>query len=88
MELVRTMDGHFGRVGVLTWNDKLLSSGSRDKKILHRDVKSSSNYIAKLIGHSQEICGLKWSPDNQQLASGGNDNKLMLWSSSNSYTPI
>lgn len=25
------------------------------------------------------MCGLKWSFDDQQLASGGNDNKLMIW---------
>jgi len=25
------------------------------------------------------VCGLKWSPDHQHLASGGNDNKLFVW---------
>ena len=25
------------------------------------------------------MCGLKWSFDGKQLASGGNDNKLMIW---------
>jgi len=25
------------------------------------------------------VCGLKWSHDEQQLASGGNDNKLCVW---------
>ncbi|MCQ2819706.1 MAG: hypothetical protein MJ252_20770 [archaeon] len=34
----------------------------------------------KLHAHNQEICGLKWSFDGTQLASGGNDNKLILWS--------
>jgi cell division cycle 20-like protein 1 (cofactor of APC complex) len=34
-------------------------------------------------GHKQEVCGLKWSPDDSQLASGGNDNKLLLWSTHN-----
>ena len=29
--------------------------------------------------HRQEVCGLKWSPDGQQLASGGNDNMLCIW---------
>ncbi len=34
----------------------------------------------KMMGHKQEVCGLKWSFDDTQLASGGNDNKLMIWS--------
>lgn len=29
--------------------------------------------------HSQEVCGLKWSPDGKYLASGGNDNMLNIW---------
>ena len=32
----------------------------------------------------QEVCGLRWSHDNQLLASGGNDNKVFIWSSSSS----
>ena len=27
-----------------------------------------------------QVCGLKWSPDRHYLASGGNDNKLLVWS--------
>lgn len=27
-----------------------------------------------------KVCGLKWSPDHQYLASGGNDNQLLVWS--------
>lgn len=30
-------------------------------------------------GHTQEVCGLKWSPDGRYLASGGNDNLLNVW---------
>ena len=26
-----------------------------------------------------QVCGLKWSPDGNQLASGGNDNVLNIW---------
>ena len=37
-----------------------------------------------LSGHTQEVCGLKWSFDGSQLASGGNDNKLMIWNLSSS----
>jgi cell division cycle 20-like protein 1 (cofactor of APC complex) len=32
-----------------------------------------------MVGHRQEVCGLKWSYDGKLLASGGNDNKLMVW---------
>ena len=34
-----------------------------------------------------QVCGLKWSFDGQQLASGGNDNKLYVWSP-HSTTPL
>jgi cell division cycle 20, cofactor of APC complex len=36
--------------------------------------------VATLRGHEQEVCGLKWSPNGTQLASGGNDNLLCIWS--------
>jgi len=35
--------------------------------------------MAKLIGHKQEVCGLKWNCEDGQLASGGNDNRLLVW---------
>lgn len=76
---LRTMTGHTGRVGALAWNEHILTSGSRDRSILHRDVRSPDQYIQKLTGHKQEICGLKWNGEDGQLASGGNDNKLMVW---------
>ncbi|CAF1711651.1 unnamed protein product [Brassica oleracea var. botrytis] len=34
--------------------------------------------VGSLAGHTQEICGLKWSGSGQQLASGGNDNVANL----------
>lgn len=77
--MVRSMDGHCGRVGVLAWNDTMLSSGSRDATIVHRDTRSPQHVLAKLHGHDQEVCGLKWAPNGVQLASGGNDNLLNVW---------
>lgn len=35
--------------------------------------------VHRLTAHRQEVCGLKWSPDEKMLASGGNDNKLLVW---------
>ncbi|KAJ1629956.1 hypothetical protein T492DRAFT_1007185 [Pavlovales sp. CCMP2436] len=76
---LRTMSGHQARVGTLSWSGNTLSSGSRDRSILHHDVRVPQQYTARLTGHRQEVCGLKWSFDGQQLASGGNDNKLYVW---------
>ncbi len=73
------MTGHTARVGSLAWNEHILTSGSRDRLIYHRDVRSPHQYLRKLVGHKQEVCGLRWNCDDGQLASGGNDNKLMVW---------
>ena len=34
-----------------------------------------------------QVCGLKWSPDDRELASGGNDNQLYIWNL-NSQAPL
>ena len=83
-KMIKNLAGHEGRVGSIAWNSRVLSTGSRDKSILHRDMRTRNNFEAKLLGHKQEVCGLKWSFDEQQLASGGNDNKLLVWSVLNS----
>jgi cell division cycle 20-like protein 1 (cofactor of APC complex) len=76
---LRTMHGHSLRISSLAWNAHILSTGSRDRTILHRDVRCSQMYLRKLTGHKQEVCGLKWNTDTEQLASGGNDNKIFVW---------
>jgi len=79
-KIVRTLAGHTARVGSMAWNNNyILSSGSKDKIILNRDTRDPNKFTEQLIGHKQEVCGLKWSFNGQQLASGGNDNKIMLW---------
>ncbi|KAL4714626.1 hypothetical protein ACJJTC_019689 [Scirpophaga incertulas] len=78
---VTKLQGHIARVGALAWNGDVLSSGSRDRHIRQRDIRTPPVQSSKLLsGHRQEVCGLKWSPDGQSLASGGNDNKLFVWS--------
>ncbi|KAB8077532.1 WD40 repeat-like protein [Aspergillus leporis] len=84
---LRTMIGHTNRVGALAWNDHILTSGSRDRLIFHRDVRSPDQYLRRLSGHKQEVCGLRWNTEDGQLASGGNDNKLLVWDKLNE-TPL
>jgi len=80
MKRSRVMPGHDSRVASLAWNQYILSSGARAGDIVHHDVRVASHVVARVQGHSQEVCGLAWSPDGRTLASGGNDNLLNLWS--------
>lgn len=51
-KLIRTFEGHEGRVGALSWsNSNMLSSGSKDKTILNRDMRVRDPYISRLEGH-------------------------------------
>ena len=84
---LRTLKSHDGRIGSLAWNSSVLATGSRDKSIIINDVKSKNCALSNIQGHKQEVCGLKWSYDEQQLASGGNDNKLFIWNKNNYMRP-
>ena len=79
LKQVRSMDGHRARVSSLSWNGPMLSSGGRDSLVVHHDVRVPQHKVGTLKGHTQEVCGLKWSPSGTQLASGGNDNLLNIW---------
>ncbi|KAJ1946590.1 substrate-specific activator of APC-dependent proteolysis [Linderina macrospora] len=84
---IRDFAGHTRRVGSLEWNSTILSSGSRDKHIINRDTRMRQGaVVSTYYAHEQEVCGLRWSPDKIQLASGGNDNHLFIWDSR--YTPL
>ena len=83
-KLIKTIPAHSFRIGSLAWNGNLLASGSRDKKVMVRDIRITPNRNGDMVkvmsSHKQEICGLKWSFDENLLASGGNDNKVVIWS--------
>ena len=42
-------------------------------------MRVSRHNVASLLSHTQEVCGLSWSPSGTHLASGGNDNFLNIW---------
>uniref|UniRef100_UPI00358EFD3D cell division cycle protein 20 homolog isoform X2 n=1 Tax=Myxine glutinosa TaxID=7769 RepID=UPI00358EFD3D len=84
---LRTMQGHGARVGALSWNAPMLSSGSRFGTINHHDVRAPEHVQFSVQAHQQEVCGLAWSPNGQYLASGGNDNAVSIWPTTGS-TPV
>lgn len=78
---VRTLNGHSSRVGALAWNGHILTSGSRDTTIINHDVRVQNHIVGTMKQHTQEVCGLAWSPDGTYLASGANDNTLCIFDS-------
>ncbi|CCK68988.1 Cdh1p KNAG_0B05550 [Huiozyma naganishii CBS 8797] len=84
---IRTLSGHVDRVACLSWNNHILSSGSRDHRILHRDVRMPDPFFERIESHTQEVCGLKWNVDENKLASGGNDNIVHVYDGT-SRTPM
>ncbi len=54
----------------------ILASGSRDKTI---KIWELDQVLYSLIGHSQPVNALAFSPDGQQLASGSSDRSIKLW---------
>ncbi|XP_032891055.1 cell division cycle protein 20 homolog B [Amblyraja radiata] len=76
---LRNMQSHCSMVGALSWNDYILTSGSRFGSIHHHDVRMAQHHVGTLIGHDSQVCSLKWSPDSAFLASGGNDGLLNIW---------
>ncbi len=53
MKRLRTLQGHSNRVGAIAWNSSVVSTGSRDKTILQRDLRVNSTFVSKLVGHKQ-----------------------------------
>ena len=76
---LRTMSGHQGQVATLSWHQHILSSGCGDGSIWHHDVRIPRHKVMELLGHTGEVCGLKWRNDGELLASGGNDNVVNIW---------
>jgi len=88
-KLMRKMRGHNSRVATLDWNAHILASGNRNGTIHLHDVRVASHHVGTLNGHSQEVCGMKWSPDQGKLlASGSNDNQVLLWDGRNASAPV
>ncbi|THC95597.1 hypothetical protein EYZ11_004912 [Aspergillus tanneri] len=43
------------------------------------DWQGSMTLLAKITAHSQQVCGITWSPDGNYMATGGNDNACLIF---------
>lgn len=87
-KFLRRMDAHSDRVAVMDWNQYLLASGCRDGMVHINDVRISDHLAHRLEGHSQEVCGMAWSANGRYLATGSNDNLVLVWDSRQFTTPL
>lgn len=77
---------HNSRISTITWNQNLLTSGSKSGDIAHVDIRTNKKTIARV--HKGEICSLSWSKNNVQLASGGNDDLIKIYDYRKLVTPL
>jgi len=47
--------GHKERVGTIAWGNPILASGSRDKNIIFRDLRTGESIIAEKKGNFKVI---------------------------------
>ena len=76
---IREIEAHSERISSLAWNGYIVTTGSKDKLIKNFDVRCQDSEISKIRQHKQEVCALRYSPEGDLLASGGNDNTAYIW---------
>ncbi|KAI2462871.1 WD40 repeat-like protein [Annulohypoxylon bovei var. microspora] len=62
--------------GVLVKAEDLLVG---DDEVARENWRGAMTLLARIKVHSQQICGLAWSLDGEQFATGGNDNLCCLF---------
>ncbi|VYS68136.1 unnamed protein product [Arabidopsis thaliana] len=78
-----TIDDENGPVTSINWTqdglDLAVGLDNSEVQIVNNDVRIRSSIIGTYVGHTEEVCGLKWSESGKKLASGGNDNVVHIW---------
>lgn len=89
MTHVRTMRSGLGvRIGSQSWLDTLCATGSKSGEVQINDVRVKNHIVQTWERHQGEVCGLKFREDGIQLASGANDNTVMIWDTRQNNDPI
>ena len=70
---------HSSRIGSISCTNNLIITGSKDGYVSIQDWRMNSE-VYRYKAHEQEISGLRVSPNHDMIATGGNDNRLLLFS--------
>jgi len=61
-------------------NGELLASASKDNMVIVWDVRRAEmTHLVVLVGHTNSLSFVAWSPDDSQLLTCGNDRLIKLW---------
>lgn len=78
LEMVAEFTGHTDYVSCVLFQDELLFSGSKDKRIGVWDLNTLEN-VTFLEGHTDWVTTLTISPDKKRLFSVSTNNQLIEW---------
>lgn len=77
------------RISSLSSHRHMLSTGSRNGTVESHDVRVARHLLTRHETRGpHEVCGLRWSPDGQQLAGGANDNSVYVWDMATGTDPV
>lgn len=88
-QAMRNLAGHQAKVGVLTWHENKLISGSKDKTIQVRDPRQPLSTMQEFKNHTRQVLNIAHSPFNvPHILSSGNDAKLFVQDLRNAESPL
>ena len=88
------------RLGMIISNEELLVGDElgciyyyaiewmNDDQVEKHRWQGTMHLLAKIDVHTQQICGLAWSPDGEYFSTGGNDNACCLFEVRDILTPL
>lgn len=75
---VRSIKAHYDRIGCIeNISHSVFLTGSKDRCVKEYDIRLEKPLVGCFLKHEGEICGM--SAMDQAIASGSNDNKVLIW---------